>query len=290
MNAYRFLFSKAAILSFICLSAVFVFVVSNLRYSQETKVVPLFLKVKTSCAEDISKNPKKLVVYVPSKIIAENSIDGFCNNPVVRKQFGQVEVNWGFDLKDAIGFIGKGSADLILTKENLMQAFMAKSTYNYQAVLGYPSYTAFFISLTEKPVLEKAYFLDKRIGLLDYPTSRSGHILPKSLFKQLDLSIESLNIVYANSHSGLRDLLADGKVDVISSYWKEADTERFSENYITPISSNISGSKWYYKMETQNTDLFCALQNVLVEQSQQQISHYYNDAQTYGVCNGTAEE
>ncbi|MBE0365944.1 hypothetical protein PULV_b0657 [Pseudoalteromonas ulvae UL12] len=281
---YTFSISKITIVTFLFLSIISVFFISARFNSTNINPIPVLLNVSTVCKVKEAGIKDTLVVYVPSEELANQIADKLCLNDVVGRQFGEVEVFWGYKLSDSIEFLGKGFADLILAKENIVEAFMVESTYNYQAVLGYPSYRAFFISLKEKPRLDKAYFLDKRIGLLEYPTSRSGHILPKAQLKKLDLNIENLDVRYANSHDALRALLASGEVDLISSYWKEDDQERFSHNYVTPISDNISGSKWYLKMEQRNTDLYCAVQKTLLSLAQQQMSSYFHQAEKYLVC------
>jgi len=250
--------------------------------------LPVFITTSTTCATTSPNNENELVIYSPSQKITHDVVEVLCKDKVVAKQFGKVIAHWGNKTTDTVDFLGKGIADLILAKENLISVFMAESTYNYQAVVGYPAYTAFLISAKEKPKLTKPYFLDKRIGLLDYPTSRSGYILPKQLFKQLDMNVSNLSITYASSHIELRELLSAGKVDIIASYWQESDQQQFSKNYITPISDNISGSRWYLKMQDENTDLLCAVQSKLKKLALQQKSHYFNDVKTFWPCSSQA--
>jgi hypothetical protein len=221
---------------------------------------------------------------VPIKSLAQRLQKSLCEDDVVGKQFGRVEVYWGGSLAEQIEFLAKGIADLILSKDNVMAAMMAESTQNYMPLIAYPSYTAFFISSREKPQINKAYFLDKKIGLIDYPTSRSGHILPKQVFKRLDLDLSALNIVYASSHSALRDMLAQGSVDLIASYWQDDDELRFSKNYITSIASDVKGSQWYIKMDDNNTDLACALQNRVSEVVNSVQSNYFNELRLFWQC------
>lgn len=246
--------------------------------------LPVFIKTSNECTTSSVHNENKLVIYAPSKKIASDVTISLCDDNVVAKQFGKVVAYWGNKTTDTVDFLGKGIADLILAKENLISVFMAESTYNYQAVVGYPAYTAFFISAKEKPKLTKSYFLDKRIGLLDYPTSRSGYILPKQLFKELDINVSHLAVTYASSHKELRELLSAGKVDIIASYWQESDQQQFSKNYITAISDNISGSRWYLKMQDENTDLLCAVQGELKALAKKQKSLYFNEVQAYWQC------
>lgn len=245
------------------------------------------IETSSRCQTQASQNKEQLIIYATSQKVARALSLSLCDDKVVAKQYGAVVGFWGYRTADSIEFVGKGIADLILAKDNIMSAFKAESTYNYQPIVGFPSYTAFFISAKEKPKIEKQYFLDKKIGLLDYPTSRSGHILPKQAFKELGISLENLKITYASSHTELRQLLANGQVDIISSFWKDNDQQHFSKNYITPISNNIVGTRWYFKMEHENTDLLCAIQARLLALSKSQTSIYFNHVEPYWQCTGS---
>jgi hypothetical protein len=288
--SYQAFFSKRAIVTFLCTAIVFMFYLGNSSVDMTEEPIPVFMEISNQCKTQGKAVENNLIIYVPSEVVAKQVSHKLCKDNVVAKQFGNIIVHWGYKLGDSVEFLGKGVADLILAKENIMQAFMAESTYNYQAVLGYSNYTAFFISLKEKPKLNKLYFLDKKIGLLDYPTSRSGHILPKALFKDLDVNIDNLDITYANSHEGLRELLASGKVDLIASYWKKGDEKQFSKNYIEPISNPISGSKWYLKMDVDNTDLLCAVQKNLYDLAKENESTYFNHVKLFKSCQNTLEQ
>ena len=243
---------------------------------------------KYQCHITSSENPAVFRVKVPTDHLANQVTHALCNNEVIRRQFGKVEVFWGGSLAEQIEFFGKGVADLILSKESILLALRADATHNYTPIIGYSSYSAFFISNKEKPKLNKAYFLDKRIGLLDYPTSRSGHILPKKVFKSLDLDITNLNITYVSSHDMLREKLANNEVDIIASYWNgQKDEALFSKNYIAPIGDNITGSRWYLKLSEENTDLACAIQSVTKEIAQAGGSAYFDSLEEFWHCSSS---
>ncbi|MDF2176763.1 PhnD/SsuA/transferrin family substrate-binding protein [Aliiglaciecola sp. CAU 1673] len=223
-----------------------------------------------------SNSKATLTTFINTPGLAQVLSQTLCTNSIVAKQFGQVKIYWNQYEDQVLQFVGKGIADLALVKENLMQALRAENSYGYRMIASYPDYSAYLIANREKPRLTKEYLLGKRIGLLDYPTSRSGHIIPMGLFKSLGLSSEQLQFVYANSHTELRQLLISGKVDMISSYWQESDSEILSKNYITPLEQQVSGNKWYLKMQTNNVNLFCAIQESLIEIARKQNSSYYN--------------
>ena len=218
--------------------------------------------------------------------MAKKIMQELCHNPLVTKQFGEIVSYWQTEERDVLQLIGKGVVDLLLVKQNFIQAFGYDSTYSYKMIASYSDYDAFLVSSREKPILTKEYLLGKRIGVIDYPTSRSGYIAPMRLLKQLDLATEQVELVYAKSHRQLRKLLKNGQVDIISSFWKQEDEKDFSRNYITPLENQISGSKWYLKMLGQNTDLKCAVQKILIEQATKtERSKYYQNIKIIQPCN-----
>jgi len=252
------------------------------------KPVPRVLTFEDTCQTANRNNPHSLILFAPNSVMAKKIMEELCNNPLVTKQFGKIVSYWQTEEKDVLQLIGKGVVDLLLVKQNFIQAFGYDSTYSYEMIASYSDYEAYLMSSREKPILTKEYILGKRIGVIDYPTSRSGYIAPMRLLKQLDISTEQVKLVYAKSHQELRKLLKNGQVDVISSYWKEEDEKHFSRNYITPLQSQITGSKWYLKMLERNTDLKCAVQKILSEQaSKTELSKYYQEIQIVEPCNET---
>tara|TARA_R110002124_G_scaffold168020_2_gene335490 strand:+ start:4755 stop:5594 length:840 start_codon:yes stop_codon:yes gene_type:complete len=232
-----------------------------------------------TCQTKSVKNSDILVAFITDQGMASKLLSSLCSSETINRQYGEVTVQWSHNEQEIIQYVGKGIADLALVKENVMLAFAAETTYRYQTVAQYKDYSTYLISLKEKPELTKQYLWGKRLGLLDYPSSRSGHIVPKGMLNDLGISESSMEIIYVNSHEALRDLLAAGKVDIISSFWKDKDEQRFSANYRTPIKTKVSGSKWYLKMETQNTDLICEIQTILQTLAMQTQSDYYSQLQ-----------
>ncbi|WP_416306019.1 PhnD/SsuA/transferrin family substrate-binding protein [Neptunicella sp. SCSIO 80796] len=239
-----------------------------------------------ACDTQTSNSQQELIVYINAELAARQLANSLCANPVVAKQFGKVRVFWNSGENQVLQFVGKGIADLALVKQNMMDAIKAESTYGYEEVASYPDYSAYLIAMREKPQITKEYLLGKRLGLLDYPTSRSGHIIPIRMLKSLNLSPDTMQITYANSHSELRHLLTSGQVDIISSYWQQNDETTLLKNYITPIEERIHGSKWYMKMETRNVDLYCAVQDVLVDIATQQANGYFSQLKLVPECPG----
>ncbi|GAA0362214.1 hypothetical protein GCM10009092_28220 [Bowmanella denitrificans] len=268
--------SKISIATIAVLLIVLMWLIGNENIDSATAEFPPVIEQFSECSTHGDNLSATLVVFINAEYLAKNLSAALCQDPVVVKQYGQVKAVWNHSEDQVLQYVGKGIADLALVKENLMEAVKGESTYGYRVVAAYPDYSAYLISTREKPLLDKAYLLGKRIGLLDYPTSRSGHLIPIRLFKELGLSLDNLQISYANSHTELRNMLTSGKVDIISSYWQDSDENILSRNYITPIEQQVSGSKWYLKMETNNIDLFCAVQRTLIHIAKEQNSSYFS--------------
>jgi hypothetical protein len=238
----------------------------------------------TRCETQLSENPSELSIYVTDEWLAKEITERLCQDPVVGRQFGAVVTTLGHNDFDTYRNINYGLADLALVKQNHVSAFASEAVHGYKSIAQYPDYRAYFIGKSEKPLLSKEYFLGKRIGLLDYPSSRSGHIAPMTQLKSLDIDASNATFVYFNSHQELREKLLIGDVDIIASYWDEQDSERFSENYITQINANITGSRWYLRGQTRNTDLICAIQRNLLEMSQSLPASYYRGIEATVDC------
>ena len=240
-----------------------------------------------TCQTELQNNLDTFSVYVTDGSIANMALERLCDNKIIKRQFGQVMVIVGQSDYDTFRYINHGVVDLALIKRNVVDAFGADQIYGLTLIASHPNYSAFFISQREKPLLEKEYLLGKRIGLLDYPSSRSGHIVPKTILQNLGLTENNVNIVNFNSHKDLRRALLAGEVDIISSYWAEEDAQILSKNYATPLLKSVSGMQWFLKMQMQNTDLLCAMQSVVKDIADSHARPYYK---TLVLVNGCSED
>ncbi len=228
------------------------------------------------------KGQESFILFLHDANIATQLMKLYCQDPVIAKQFSNITAYWGGGDVSSILYVGKGIASLVLAKDNIMDALQATETHAYQQIAAYSSYKAYLIGTNERPILSKEYLLDKKIALLEYPTSRSGHIIPKRTFANLGLSLDKLDIVYTNSHQASRDLLAQGEVDLMASFWSEEDLESFSEDYKQELQSDVSGSSWYLKMDRNNTVLLCKSMELLLTLAESHQSSYYSNLNLIG--------
>jgi phosphonate transport system substrate-binding protein len=268
--------NKSSLLLILIILASFNWYLGTLSVEKKMIEIPNLITESITCLTNSSTNNQKFTVFITDRPMAEKLLDTLCHTNAVNRQYGEVEIRWSNNEQEISQYVGKGLADLALVKDNVMQAFATQSTHSYKMIAQYQDYAAYFFSLKDKPQLSKQYLWGKKLGLLDYPSSRSGHIVPKSLLNELGIAENNMQITYVKSHEALRDLLAAGKVDLISTFWQEQDTERFSLNYITPLETKVSGSKWYLKMATDNTDLLCDVQTALHQLSNEIHSQYYS--------------
>ncbi|RDV24060.1 hypothetical protein DXV75_15970 [Alteromonas aestuariivivens] len=267
----------------VLLMALFVGIGFGKTYVPLTEIPPMTDKV-LSCPKPLSANADVFDVYLTESSVAEMALERLCADPVVQRQYGDVNVFVGHNDYDTFRHINHGISDFALVKGNVMAAFAADKSYGYEVIASYPDYSAYFISMKEKPLLSKEYLLGKRIGLLDYTSSRSGHILPKTVLKSLGLNESNTTLKYYNSHQELRRALLAGEVDIISSYWGKGDEARLSANYITTLAESVSGMRWYLKMDTRNTDLRCAAQSVVKSISNHHPRNYYQHVELQPGC------
>ncbi|BDX05377.1 hypothetical protein [Planctobacterium marinum] len=272
MRYYHLSLTSLALVALVLLGITFE--ISRNAFPLNTKTLPSVLNFKDSCNTTAGKNSDALVITVQIEYMAKELMKALCDNDTVSRQFGEVRAHWMPNEREMLDFVGKGLVDLVLVKDNFIHAFNSDEVYGYKEVASYNKYSAFFIGLREKPELQKEYLLGKRIGILDYASSRSGHIAPMMLFKQLDLDEKQVNLVYAKNHQQLRQLLESGSVDIISTYWSEADETRFNREYRTALLSEIEGSKWYLKEAEKNTALKCAIQQELTRLAEQNRGYY----------------
>lgn len=276
-----FRFSKFLLIGMIAAAC---FGVGFFQKFYELLVIPPQIGHFSTCPAPLSGNREVLNVYLTETAFAQSMQEQLCNNPVVKRQFGNVHLVVGQNDYDTFRYINHGVSDLALVKSNVVEAFSANQIYDYHEIAAHASYSAYFISLREKPVLSKEYLLGKKIGLLDYPSSRSGNIVPKTVLQSLGLNDTNVNIQYYSSHQELRRALLDGEVDIISSYWAVDDNTRLSRNYITALEDNVSGMRWYLKMQKRNTDLRCALQNVIENATRTVDKRYYQQVEIIDRC------
>lgn len=278
-------FSNTSMLLIVLLLVAITYEFGKYTFSTKFEPIPNILRFQDSCHTVSGKHTDKLVLAVQTERMAKSLLERLCNNKLVSQQFGEVEANWMPNERQMLVYVGKGQVDLVLIKDNFIHAFQSDVVYGYQQIASYKDYSAFFIALKEKPELNKEYLLGKKIGLLDYASSRSGHIAPMSLFKQLDIDKSQVQIVYAKSHMDLRNILENGSVDIISSYWSVEDEKRFLNEYKTPLMSSISGSKWYLREADKNTALKCAIQKELNELAALDTG-YYSNINLINPCSG----
>lgn len=230
-----------------------------------------------TCETGLTENNDVFSAYITDARIAYMVSERLCANPTLQRQYHAINVIIGQSDYDTFRYINHGVIDLALVKKNIVDAFGADQIYGLTKVAVHPDYSAFFISLREKPQLTKEYILGKKIGLLDYPSSRSGHIVPKTVLHELGLTDSNVDIVYYSSHQELRRALLAGEIDIISTYWAEEDGEKLSKNYAAPLLESVSGMQWYLKMQTKNTDLFCAVQSVINDIATTHPRPYYRN-------------
>ena len=99
--------------------------------------LPSLIEDSYTCTMGNNLSAEKLTVYMNTQTIARALADLLCDDPVVQRQYHQVQAYWGTGDVSDITFIGKGLGDLVNTKDNIVQAFDAENTHGYERLAGY---------------------------------------------------------------------------------------------------------------------------------------------------------
>lgn len=99
--------------------------------------LPSLIEDSYTCAAGNNSAVEKLTVYMNTESVARNLANLLCGDPVVQRQYQQVQAYWGTGDVSDITFIGKGIGDLVNTKDNIVQAFDAENTHGYKRLASY---------------------------------------------------------------------------------------------------------------------------------------------------------
>ena len=201
-------------------------------------------------------------------------VDYLCVDDDIARRYSEVSVFWQhrdkIDLRELLNL----EIDFFLAKPELLQRIELVEKSGYIAVASYPSYTSGFISVYDKPELVEAYFRDKRLGLIDDPSSLSGYQIPKAILHKEKIDDKLLNVVLYKSHDQLYEALFSGEVDVIASFVPDEKDPVYSKVKILPLQEQLLGPKWYLHPALLDTSIHCGIVEGLRRFTQDHVNRY----------------
>lgn len=203
----------------------------------------------------------ELRVYSEGKNNSIRLANHLCNE--LTNSIHKVTVSWQLNSADILDSVNKGQFDLIMGRVHLLESYSTLHLQNYRAIAKYPSYSASLVAIGSTPKVTMSYLKGKRIGLIKSDKSLSGHIIPIGAMKDAGINVGELNVTYVASHNELKNMLEEGELDVIASYWSP---DRFTEEQEIEkliIDPNIEGTKWYLLSRWANSDQGCLIERAL---------------------------
>lgn len=228
---------------------------------------PISWKDKTACrisTEGAQSGQPTLRVRVLSGLEGLALCKALADKSALTELYADIDVHWEPAPIPVGRAIAERAVDLVLLRPDTQRVSEAFLGEFYSKLAYYRGYDAFLIAADEHPILEVDYFQSRRIGLLSKEESRSGYILPMRFFHKLGLNVAKLDIRYYPGHAELRQAMARGEVDIISSYWNERDQARFPNWRKTEIDHASEGLNWYLaKTRFNDRETRCAIISVL---------------------------
>jgi phosphonate transport system substrate-binding protein len=185
-----------------------------------------------------------------------------------------LELFWGLDDADRLQRLTEGEPAIVYGRSEVVESAIVSGLQSYQKIARYPFYASKLIS-SEPIELSRLSLSGKRIGLHQDQSSRSGRLIPISMFRSIGLNSSDYNLVLGSSHRELRRLLENNEVDLIASYWSEEDVSRYPELESLEISSDVDGTNWYIRPDLLGSSFSCIFQRNLIKLASQDDDPYF---------------
>ena len=242
--------------------------------------LPEELEVNTYSCAGSGSSDKVFSIYALSYFSAKRLADSLCLDPRVSKRVGNVEAQWRHENFTKLDVILGLKYDLIVGHAAYIETPQVLGVTGYTEIGSYQPYTGYFIASADKPELSSRYFAGKRLGLIYSPLSQSGFIMPRTALREAHISEQLIDISYYKTHEKLRQALANGKVDVIGSYWSPQQTDKYGDLPRIQL-TDAEPSKWYVLPAA--PDIVCAVADALTHLKQGERG-YFSQLEIAPVC------
>jgi hypothetical protein len=210
-----------------------------------------------SCRTENTAAPATFKVLDLFRLNTRELADRLCVNPMIAARYGAVEVTWMLREQLDLRAIVDQTYELVLAKPELLKRVTETRT-GYVPLASYQEYVSQLIAIDTKPELSSAYFVGKRLGMVDDPNSVSGYQVPKAALQQAQIDESSIVIRFYKSHAELHRALFTKQVDVIASY----SAAYFGDERLThqlDLRRGLTGLQWYLHPGLRDTAIHCEL-------------------------------
>ncbi|WP_156412628.1 hypothetical protein [Pseudohongiella spirulinae] len=229
--------------------------------SPQVKAISLHNYYDYSCIPaDVSTAAPTLSLLMVTPTRAIDVAESLCLSDAVSKHYGRVNVSWKPRTQlDASDLINE-RYDLIWNREHFLRGLQPDFATYYESLLHFDNYRVFWLSLKSAPVMSAEYFQNKRVGLLDDPSSHTHHVLPLTSLRLHQIPESVYSIIYFNDASALYHSFLNGDIDLISGGATMFPAEQI---YTAKLTDNATAATFFIRRALQNQSIRCELINAL---------------------------
>ena len=286
-NLHLWVSIGAAVFSMAIIAMVFIFGI--LAYQQFPQFPKAMIEYNTMEHQINRENQKTLKVYDFSLYTGSDFLKALYEAPEIQQKFGAVRIQWRREEMEGLQQLNTHPYDLLVIKQSWMQKTSLDVIARYTEIASYQTYSGYLIAVNETPRLTTNYLEGKRLGLLDNPTSMSGHLVPRRALHEAGIDEQILSIRYYKTHAELRTALLKGELDLIGSYWGNDDEKRFNIANRLEVMNEISGSKWYLSPKLIDTPAHCAIVRILKKRADESKNAYFKKIQITRNCDHASD-
>lgn len=200
-------------------------------------------------------------------------------------EYSAVEVTYYLGVSDKTMKLQKGEFDLFRVKPDFEKSLPEDIVINRTPIASYAGYPVYYISKDSMPKLDGSYLSGKSLGLIADVSSESGHKYPIKALKNIRKeSLPIIKSIYAG-HDDLRHALQKGEVDLIGSYWNDAQHKEHPGWYSLKIADIPKGDTWFLELDDHQSDIVCKVSEALKNIAENQSEEYWKNIIDLTECN-----
>lgn len=200
----------------------------------------------------------RLLMVTPSR--ATDIAEYLCQSDIVGSAYAKVTVSWRPRTQLGASDLINERYDLIWNREHFLRGLLPDFADYYESLLHFDNYRVFWLSLRSTPVMSAEYFQNKRIGLLDDPSSHTHHVLPLTSLRLHQIPETAYTAIYFSDPSAMYQSFLRGDIDLISG---GSPTFAAEHVYRTELTDNATAASFFIRRSLRSQAIRCELISAL---------------------------
>ncbi|WP_416308247.1 hypothetical protein [Neptunicella sp. SCSIO 80796] len=162
-----------------------------------------------------SNNPRFRFLTV-SSLYVDRIAQRLCRSPVMAEHYSGVTISWKPRWLLSPTEVVNENYDLIWSRENALRGLVPGYQHYYQLLMAFDNYKVYWFSKGQTPILEQAYFENKRVGILTDRLSQTHHLLPLMSLKDANIQLSDQQLIAFDDARNLYQAFATGEIDLMT--------------------------------------------------------------------------